>query len=197
MEIFHCHVSLLEGNWYVSKICENQAQNEIHLLSPSFIQLLPPPFKLAPNSSYSPHLAVGCFPHVPSPHKFSGHPNNLRVLPAGATFLALWFFWLVVEPTHLKNMLVKLDRFPKVWGENKTYMSCHHHLVFVFLKNQPLQFQRPLIFFGLSEKNVILVGVYNQQSFLMVFDLEGNDGLVKQKSTLHGRRVDIPPLEKL
>ena len=26
---------------------------------------------------------------------------------------------LVVEPTHLKNMLVKLDHFPKVRGENK------------------------------------------------------------------------------
>ena len=26
---------------------------------------------------------------------------------------------LVVEPTHLKNMLVKLDHFPKDRGENK------------------------------------------------------------------------------
>ena len=32
---------------------------------------------------------------------------------------------------------------------------------------------------------------------LKVFDLEGNDGLVKKLSSLHGRRVDIPPLEKL
>ena len=27
--------------------------------------------------------------------------------------------WLVVEPTHLKNMLVKLDIFPKFRGENE------------------------------------------------------------------------------
>ena len=29
-------------------------------------------------------------------------------------------FWLVVEPTHLKNMLVKMGFiFPKFWGEDK------------------------------------------------------------------------------
>ena len=27
--------------------------------------------------------------------------------------------WLVVEPTHLKNMIVKIGIFPKVRGENK------------------------------------------------------------------------------
>ena len=27
--------------------------------------------------------------------------------------------WLVVEPTHLKNMLVKLDHFPNFRDENK------------------------------------------------------------------------------
>ena len=27
-----------------------------------------------------------------------------------------WFFWLVVEPTHLKNILVKLDHFPRDRG---------------------------------------------------------------------------------
>jgi len=26
---------------------------------------------------------------------------------------------LVVEPTQLKNMLVKLDHFPRDWGEKK------------------------------------------------------------------------------
>ena len=31
----------------------------------------------------------------------------------------LFIIWLVVEPTHLKNMLVKLDHFPRVRGENK------------------------------------------------------------------------------
>ena len=30
---------------------------------------------------------------------------------------------LVVEPTHLKNMLVKMDHFPKVRGENKTSLK--------------------------------------------------------------------------
>ena len=32
----------------------------------------------------------------------------------------------MVEPTHLKNLLVKSDHFPKVRGENKKYLSCHH-----------------------------------------------------------------------
>jgi len=32
---------------------------------------------------------------------------------------------LVVEPTPLKNMLVKLDHFPNFWGENNKYLSCH------------------------------------------------------------------------
>ena len=32
--------------------------------------------------------------------------------------------WLVVEPTPLKNMLVKMgsSSFPKVWGENQKYV---------------------------------------------------------------------------
>ena len=38
---------------------------------------------------------------------------------------ALDLTWLVVEPTHLKNMLVKLEIFPKFRGEKK-YLSCHH-----------------------------------------------------------------------
>ena len=36
----------------------------------------------------------------------------------------------MVEPTHLKNMLVKLDHFPRDPGENKKYLSCHHLGVF-------------------------------------------------------------------
>ena len=39
---------------------------------------------------------------------------------------------LVVEPTHLKNIIVKLDHFPKVRGENKKYVSCHHLVESVF-----------------------------------------------------------------
>ena len=31
--------------------------------------------------------------------------------------------WLVVEPTHLKNMLVKLEIFPNFRGENKKYLK--------------------------------------------------------------------------
>ena len=30
---------------------------------------------------------------------------------------------LVVEPTHLKNMLVKLDHFPRLRGEYKKYLK--------------------------------------------------------------------------
>ena len=30
---------------------------------------------------------------------------------------------LVVEPTHLKNMLLKLDHFPKVRDEIETYLK--------------------------------------------------------------------------
>ena len=33
---------------------------------------------------------------------------------------------MVVEPTHLKNMLVKFKHFPNFRGEHKTYLSCHH-----------------------------------------------------------------------
>ena len=34
--------------------------------------------------------------------------------------------WLVVEPTHLKNMLVKMGSSSLNRGENKKYLSCHH-----------------------------------------------------------------------
>ena len=34
--------------------------------------------------------------------------------------------FVVVEPTHLKNMLVKLDHFPKDRDKHKRYLSCHH-----------------------------------------------------------------------
>ena len=35
-------------------------------------------------------------------------------------------YWLVVEPTHLKNMLVKMGSSSPNRGENKKYLSCHH-----------------------------------------------------------------------
>ena len=34
--------------------------------------------------------------------------------------------WLVVEPTQLRNMLVKMGIFPRVRGGNKKNLSCHH-----------------------------------------------------------------------
>ena len=34
-------------------------------------------------------------------------------------------FWLVVEPTHLKNISQNGFIFPKVRGEHKKYLSCH------------------------------------------------------------------------
>jgi len=39
----------------------------------------------------------------------------------------------VVEPTHLKNMLVKMDHFPGDRGENKKYLSCHHPVIILDL----------------------------------------------------------------
>ena len=35
---------------------------------------------------------------------------------------------MVVEPTHPKNMLVKLDQLPRVQGKNKTCLTCHHRV---------------------------------------------------------------------
>ena len=44
-------------------------------------------------------------------------------------------FLLVVEPTPLKNMLVKLEIFPRDRGEIKKSLSCHH-AVFLFLASK-------------------------------------------------------------
>jgi len=41
----------------------------------------------------------------------------------------------VIEPTPLKNMLVKLEIFPRDRGENKKYLSCHHLDILGVLKN--------------------------------------------------------------
>ena len=41
--------------------------------------------------------------------------RNLRIAPYMSPR------WWLIEPTHLKNMLVKLDHFPRDRGENKTY----------------------------------------------------------------------------
>ena len=42
--------------------------------------------------------------------------NSKKSTPLVLTFRKN--IWLVVEPTHLKNMLVKLEFFPQIWGEN-------------------------------------------------------------------------------
>ena len=41
------------------------------------------------------------------------------------SFTTWWFF----SPTHVENMLVKLDHFPRDRGENKKKVS-NHHLVY-------------------------------------------------------------------
>ena len=51
--------------------------------------------------------------HTPRP----GWPR-----PRGPSLRSGW--WLVPQP--IWNMLVKLDHFPKVRGENKQFLSCHH-----------------------------------------------------------------------
>ena len=43
-----------------------------------------------------------------------------------------WYTSLVVEPTHLKNMLVQLDHLPRVRGEHKKSLSCHHLVFWIF-----------------------------------------------------------------
>ena len=40
--------------------------------------------------------------------------------------------WLVVEPTHLKNMLVKMGIFPKDRGENKKYLKRPPRYTYLF-----------------------------------------------------------------
>ena len=53
-----------------------------------------------------------------SPSSASSLLNLLHILRS--RYLIPWYlFWLVVEPTPLKNMIVKLDHFPRVRGENK------------------------------------------------------------------------------
>ena len=47
--------------------------------------------------------------------------------------------WLVVKPTHLKNMLLKLDHLPKDRDENNKYLSCHHPVYVIY---SPFQYQR-------------------------------------------------------
>ena len=52
---------------------------------------------------------------------------QIHIQPSALCQTTLWPFaikcWLVVEPTHLKNMFVKLEIFPNFRGENKKYMK--------------------------------------------------------------------------
>ena len=69
---------------------------------------------------------------IPSPDRV-GMMVDLNPIPESKEFLRgkcrnLRTFWLVVEPTPSKTMPVKLDIFPRDWGEHKKYLSCHHPL---------------------------------------------------------------------
>ena len=56
----------------------------------------------------------------------------------------------MVEPTHLKNMLVKMGIFPKVRGENSKNISNHH-----LDKNSSKHIYLP-------QKNTMKHGLFNQ-----------------------------------
>ena len=74
---------------------------------------------------------------------FSGKSCFLWKLHGAHGLAPLFWYWqilyrkmiykLVVEPTHLKNMLVKMEIFPKI-GVNKhiKYLSCHQPVIFIF-----------------------------------------------------------------
>ena len=63
--------------------------------------------------------AVGCAPFPPQ------RDPSLRKTPRFSGHCDPKQSWLVVS-THLKNMLVKMDHFPRDQGVNKKYLSCHH-----------------------------------------------------------------------
>ena len=71
----------------------------------------------------------------------------------------LVYNWLVVEPTHLKNMFVKLDHLPYGKGENKKYLSCHHldkiviHSV-LFQKNWVPFFSQAVLFGKVATESI-------------------------------------------
>ena len=62
-------------------------------------------------------------PHGDFRHQMDGkcHPR-LRDSEFFVVISSSWWFFA----TPLKNMLVKLDHFPKDRGENEKYLSCHH-----------------------------------------------------------------------
>ena len=64
-----------------------------------------------------------------TPHLGRMHVDGFKeFLPPGKKTQKLWSCGVVVS-THLKNMLVKLDHFPRVRDENK-YLSCGKKRIF-------------------------------------------------------------------
>ena len=55
-------------------------------------------------------------------------------------------FWLVVEPTHLKNMLVKLDHFPNFRDEHKKSFETTNQFSFLILPSRWLVCFLPSLF---------------------------------------------------
>ena len=68
-------------------------------------------------------------PHSGKVKPWEGRPKTASLMASGIGDTEdtekLYQTWLVVS-THLKNMNVKLDHFPKVRYENKKCLSCHH-----------------------------------------------------------------------
>ena len=103
--------------------------------------------------------------------------------------LASW----VIEPTHLKNMLVKLDHFPKFRDENKQYLSCHHLGFFseslsyiissykssysVFYYDDHMMILYSSVFSGNSEKKDL------QPTFKGLTPARNNDSLIASHTT--------------
>ena len=68
-----------------------------------------------------PQSSLG-IPRVPQLPPLNNPINNVLNFKNKHIFETI-IYWLVVEPTHLKNMLVKLEIFPKFRGENKKYLK--------------------------------------------------------------------------
>ena len=74
----------------------------------------------------------------------------------------------LVVSTHLKNLLVKLDHFPRDRDENKKSLSCHHPVVRSFLEacfllgkgSSYLRESTPKLKFGQNSNNQI--GIENR-----------------------------------
>ncbi len=78
----------------------------------------------------NPHLGRGKLRHL-------GAGSVRPTEPRKNTLLSVESWWWFNKDTYLvggwttqlKNMLVKLDHFPRDRGENKKYLSCHHLVI--------------------------------------------------------------------